>query len=691
MNEVAPKPPSTQEEKVRMPSGTIIGATVRQRRTIFSTNQDSIFEECDNQASQGRDSQKQVQCQEDKQSTITGRDSQEQGQRQEDKHSTITRITNRKGANASAGAKSRQTSRTIQPKSKQTPITAHLKKVINSEVEEQSDSDFDAYSTPPATPKRITSTDTSESNTNKGIYTIKGYIQTRHMDKMEMEEDQSTQISEETGEITAELEKMMEEYQGNTDEPQTIDIHIVHNMFKRLETRVNIIAKAKDATKTNNEWGDENETGKDDKYDDLEEKVERLELKNRNLVAAVQNMWTKHEELAEKVQKLEMSQQKKMLVISGLYTRKNKADAIAEIELFFIDKLGLEVPIDDFFTLGTATPKTIIVIMQNLKDKKQVMKRKKNLKDWRNEDDKKYYINDYQPAIVKEEKKYEKIIYNANEEKNEDEREKMALQNGKLFIDNCPYKPPLQPPNPQKLLDISTEELKRIMKLPICKGRENTKENNIFTGFTMAVRSIEYVQDAYFKMKISYPKARHIMCSYVLEDYETYTKVNGCDDGEHGASAKLQEFMMRNSLKNRVIFITRTYSGTKIGDSRIKCIIEAAAECVAQFPRNHVLDVVQNVVVSEQLEWIKTQISAKGAGKSQIDARKTKQWHSQSRPRGGRGGFNGQQRDKYTNAGQDGAWKTHHKRGRSSSDEQESTSRKILHQEQDEKGDELPQ
>ena len=66
-------------------------------------------------------------------------------------------------------------------------------------------------------------------------------------------------------------------------------------------------------------------------------------------------------------------------------------------------------------------------------------------------------------------------------------------------------------------------------------------------------------------MRLCYPTARHIICAYNLPGEKHHRYKGYCDDGEHGAGAKILQYLLDNNLLCRVIFVTRIYSGVKLG------------------------------------------------------------------------------------------------------------------------------
>ena len=176
-----------------------------------------------------------------------------------------------------------------------------------------------------------------------------------------------------------------------------------------------------------------------------------------------------------------------------------------------------------------------------------------------------------------------------------------------------------------------------MLSSPVCKGEEMVQENNIFRVYTLATDSLDRIQQAYLKMKLCNPKARHVICAYFVdgEDYH-YTR-GSCDDGEHGAGELLLNYMLENNLRNRVIFVTRIYSGKKIGTDRFKQLLLAANACMQTYPGNAVNDEQQEVPsevdISKYID-LKNQASYRKSKESEEQKREEEQgWRQYTKRR----------------------------------------------------------
>ena len=397
--------------------------------------------------------------------------------------------------------------------------------------------------------------------------------------------------------ITGQLEEMME-VKESIGEPQTVDIATVHAMFKRLEEAIN---NKKEPNNTDNPPVRVSVGA----TKALKDKVDELGVRNKAVKGALQHMCDQTDELTERVAKLEMSNNKRAILITGLSIPDTKEEGRRAIDNFLYAYLGIRQKIEDYYEIGQAQPRAKVVMLHSLRDKLRIMRVKNMLKGVKNEQGKPYFINEYYAPAINESRRYVRQLIKENDDlESEDERKcEMDYVEGKFTIDGQAYKQDIVPPKPQKLLDISTQHLKDILKIPICRGPETVKDGNTFIGFTLAVQTLKEIEDAYFKMRICYPKARHIMCAYVLRSDQGKPHLNRgcCDDGEHSAGSKILEILTGNKIDCRVIFVVRMYSGVKIGGDRFKCILTAAEQCMELYPKNDVLDEMQYIHHDEEI------------------------------------------------------------------------------------------
>ena len=208
-------------------------------------------------------------------------------------------------------------------------------------------------------------------------------------------------------------------------------------------------------------------------------------MRAKAVKGAVQHISDEIEEIAERVSKLELANNKKAIVITGLYLNEDKEIGRRKIDQFLYKTLNIRQKIEDYYEIGSAQPRAKVVLLHSLRDKLRILRSKSMLKGLQNDDGKQYYINEYYAPEVNEKRRFERqlIKENAELEDNNPSKVEITYENGQLQVDGQKFMPKIVPPSPQKLLDISTEKLKEILNIPICKGPQIEKEGNVFIGF----------------------------------------------------------------------------------------------------------------------------------------------------------------------------------------------------------------
>ena len=142
------------------------------------------------------------------------------------------------------------------------------------------------------------------------------------------------------------------------------------------------------------------------------------------------------------------------------------------------------------------------------------------------------------------------------------------------------------PPQPTDILSIPAAKLDEILQMNMLIGEKQCIEENIFIGAAIKADNTATIQDAYLKLRLIHPQARHIMCAYQLqvepEDRNIHTQ-DFCDDGEIGAGRQLLKLLQESDLQNRAIFVVR-YCGEKLGPNRYRRILNAAKRALLNDP-----------------------------------------------------------------------------------------------------------
>ena len=269
-------------------------------------------------------------------------------------------------------------------------------------------------------------------------------------------------------------------------------------------------------------------------------------------------------DVTQRVENLELNNAKKAVVLTGLYLmNKNKEDNIVQLQTFFDNMCGIQIVVDDYFTMGLIEPKPIVIYLQTMEDRRLLMKYKNLLKGIKNEDNKPYFVNEYLPAANQEKKRRERDIIQTNKEKENNDPDKVEIVYGKggIIIQGEVYKKRVTVPLPSDLIDLQPDEIANLMRMPITKGQQVVKDKSLFTAYTTSVNDVKKVREYYKMLKLIQPTARHIVCVYNITREPVYYNSDYVDDEEHGAGRLVLEMMKRQEIDNQVVFIARKYGG----------------------------------------------------------------------------------------------------------------------------------
>ena len=207
-----------------------------------------------------------------------------------------------------------------------------------------------------------------------------------------------------------------------------MSIAAVHAMFKRLELAINQ-KEERDVPEATS----------------VKPKAQP-DVKVKATTSAIQRMWDETSEIKGRLAKLELNNSKKTVTITGLDVSSDKEYGRREIDCFLHNTLGVNLKIEDYYEIGSSTPKTKVVIFHSLRDKLRVMRFKSKLKGFKNESGKPFFINDYYSQEFNEKKKYEKHLKELNDKQKTEDKVEINRQDGLLCIQGEKFVQKIQPP-----------------------------------------------------------------------------------------------------------------------------------------------------------------------------------------------------------------------------------------------------
>ena len=340
-------------------------------------------------------------------------------------------------------------------------------------------------------------------------------------------------------------------------------------------------------------------------------------IRSETLTEVCNRMYTEITDLTTRIESLELSNSKKMVILTGLKLVQEikKKETLLFLNDFINTNLGTNVNVDDFFTLGAQEPRPIVLIFQTVEDKRRVMQTKSNLRHIQSEQP--LFINEYYPPTAQEKKRRDQDIVDLIKH---DPSKSVSYIKGSIAVNGEVYKKLVEPPSPKELIEMSPQELNRILQIKTIKSKELTKSNSKFMAYVAPVQTHEDVKDIYKKIKLVKPDARHVVCAYWLKDVQSIQNAKDYhDDGEAGAGRILLELLEAKDFQDTAIFVMRKYGGVRMGADRFMMYAKVAKE---------VLGIEQDFKVQRKRRY-----------KTEITRDSSMNQNARGRGRGGRGHF----------------------------------------------------
>ena len=411
--------------------------------------------------------------------------------------------------------------------------------------------------------------------------------------------------------IAMEMDAVAQAMGSTAEQPKVVTLEMVYQMFTDLKKEFSA-NKDQSESKLNQKL---EEVKKDcaegavqavqELLDDEKEEKKKMKMdiahykhKTTVLTEVCDRLHTEISDLTQRIENLEIGATKKMAIMTGYMTIIGKKyEVIQELENFFERHLKVEIVIDDYFMLNSEDVKPIVIDFQTIQDKKQVMRFKNMLKDIRS-GGRKIFINDYTPINVQEKRRREQKIQSDLEADPKTKQVQTAYTKKGFVVAGVPYKKAVSPPTPKELVDITVDQLQKIMNIPLRAGEQIRQEGSTFVAHSAPAQTHQEVRDMYKKMKLLYPTARHIVCIYSLPG-QKHIAQDFHDDGEPGAGRVLLQVLQDYDIRSRAVFVIRHYGGVKLGAGRFDCYKTAMISAINSNAFNHLVQNSQNLPFDE--------------------------------------------------------------------------------------------
>ena len=378
-------------------------------------------------------------------------------------------------------------------------------------------------------------------------------------------------------------------------EPKVMDLQAVMAMFREIKEDMAEIKKNK--CKERIDKLERQHHMKQRNIKEVQEEVQSNKVKNELLSGVVKRMAVEIQELKNKIEYMETDRMKNMVTVVGFDGSQDNGICKQQVEAFLFDEMGIDISIVELFQIGEpgAKGRTIVMTLESKAAKLEVYKNAHRIKNIRNVHGGKYKFRDYLPPAANEKDRRESEIIGANYRAKANQVEMKRNRKDGLQIKGKRYVKKVEVPSVETILDLSDGDMRNIMSTELDKSDELECEGSTFIGYTLPVENYEQVQNAYIKLKLLYPDARHIVCAYSLPGVDKYYCEDFCDDEEYNGGRTLLRLLLDSNISNRAVFVTHFYSGRKIGAKRYECLKSVVQQAVDKTATNPYTKKVQRI------------------------------------------------------------------------------------------------
>ena len=376
--------------------------------------------------------------------------------------------------------------------------------------------------------------------------------------------------------------------------PRVMDVQLVMKMFREIKKDMKDMGKRQDIRERTYEQTQRIES---EKMRNLQMEVGLYKRKTEVLSSVVQQLGNLVIDLERKLDNVERRSMRRALVITGLESDNRQKKYFEQVAYMLYKMFGYEGVIEDCFKLGQGETKPIVAIVDSISDKlkilQEVNKYRKYCAD--NNEQQKIYVSEYLPAKLKETIRRERRVYRDNEKDQATKIDMSWAKNG-LQVAGEKYKKKVTPPEPTKILTCTDEELDNVCAIELIPGEKTFQEGGSFIAFALAIKSHKEIDQAYMKLRLLFPQAKHISCAYIIPGLPKCYYEDYCDDNEINSGVYLLEILRRSKLSHVVTFMVRIQEGPKIGEIRYSLMEQAVKNAFMVNPMNKYTNKKQLIV-----------------------------------------------------------------------------------------------
>ena len=316
--------------------------------------------------------------------------------------------------------------------------------------------------------------------------------------------------------------------------------------------------------------------------------------KNNLLSDLLQHSYELINDLSKRLDQNDMNTAKRSAILSGLYLSENKAEKIYQIEALISDELSVDASVEDAYPLGERDTAPTVIVFETVSMKQRVFKNKHHLKRLTGHQGKPIFLNNYLPSKLNETKRREREIMQQHKDSGDTTLTMESTRKG-LRIGSNYYKKKVQAPQPNDLLEMTSQELESTLEIKTCKGPPLKVQDSILVPYSADITDFKTIRQAYHKIRLLNAKAKHVVCAFSLPGAEKYYNQDFVDDEEHGAGRTLLDALVKSDIQNKAVYVVRYCGKEKLGQERLPSYVQSITKLFEKFPRNEILQTPQRV------------------------------------------------------------------------------------------------
>ena len=249
-----------------------------------------------------------------------------------------------------------------------------------------------------------------------------------------------------------------------------------------------------------------------------------------------------------------------------------------QVSHFFKDKLKIhaDIPINKVFKKGMGEKTSLIVQLENRKDKDKIFEHVKNLKGVKNSQERYYGVSNNLPEKELEADIKKRNIVSENKKLPKHQQIKIKLKKGTLTVAGKEYQNAIQELNAGALLNLTPDQLKACAVVHSSEGLHLEKDGSDFHSFACNITDIQDAMTKYQHFKLRFADATHVMMAYKLPGNNAAYDAGYQDDGEHGGGRRLMRLLHERESYSVAVFVVRYYGGKRLGTDRFAMINRTA-------------------------------------------------------------------------------------------------------------------